>query len=85
VPRHAHPGPDGPARAYCEAEEVRPQRPYLDRNRDIVAASDVLIACPKGPEQRRSGTWSTVRYARQARLPILIVWPDGEVSDDAIA
>ena len=51
----------------------------LDRNRDIVDSSMILVACPKGPEQDRSGTWFTVRYARTlADVRIVVIWPDGK-------
>lgn len=40
-------------------------RPYLVRNREIVDDTDVLIAAPGRDEEAiRSGTWSTIRYAR---------------------
>lgn len=46
----------------------------LKRNRDIVAHSDVLIAGPlQDAEELRSGTWATVRYARQAGLPVVML------------
>ena len=61
--------------------EARPPKPYLDRDRDIVNETDRLIATPKGmTEERRSGTWATVRYARLLARPIIIVYPDGHVS-----
>lgn len=53
---------------------------YLARNRQIVEHSQVLIAAPKGAEELRSGTWSTVRYARKRGVPVTIVWPDGAVT-----
>lgn len=56
-----------------------PAKPYLVRNRDIVDATDVLIALPDGPERRESGTWSTVRYAAKLRRPVTICYPDGTV------
>lgn len=56
--------------------------PYLDRNRRIVDACEVLVACPKGPEEMRSGTWATVRYARKQGKQIVIIWPDGEVTTE---
>ena len=52
-------------------------KPYLDRNKDIVNASEGMFAAPRGPEELRSGTWSTIRYARKCRKKVLIVWPDG--------
>jgi hypothetical protein len=56
-------------------------KPYLDRNKDIVDACDRLLALPKGPEEQRSGTWSTIRYAKQVKKPITICWPNGEVTE----
>lgn len=63
------------------SDEVRPARDYLDRNRCIVDACDVLAACPKGPEEQRSGTWSTIRYARKQGKRVVIFWPDGEATE----
>ena len=51
----------------------------LERNRIIVDGCDLLIACPAGPEERRSGTWYTVRYARRQGKPVVILWADGGV------
>ena len=62
------------------ADETRPPLDYLTRNRNIVDACDVLLACPKGPEERRSGTWSTIRYARKCGKRVVIFWPNGEVT-----
>lgn len=59
-----------------------PQRP-LDRNRTIVDGCDVLAACPKGPEELRSGTWACVRYARRVGRRVVYFWPDGTVTEDA--
>lgn len=52
---------------------VLPGKPYLERNKDIVVATTTLIATPKTDlEELRSGTWSTVRFARkmQNRNPL---------------
>jgi hypothetical protein len=66
-------------RATCVCDLVMPPRPFLIRNRDLVSESDVVIACPRETiEQfRGSGTWATIRYARRAKKPLVIVWPDG--------
>lgn len=54
--------------------------PPLDRNPLIVSNAQVLVACPRGfEEERRSGTWATVRYARRSCVPIVFIWPDGTV------
>lgn len=68
------------AKAYCH--EIRDPLPCLERNTIIVNACDVLIACPKGPGERRSGTWFTVRFARSCGKRIVIVWPDGKVTEE---
>lgn len=62
-------------------ETMRPF-PYLERNRQIVDGCNVLLACPKGPEEQRSGTWSTVRYARKKGKRVVIFWPDGKVTEE---
>ena len=59
---------------------VKPEKPPLVRDKDIVDFSDFLIACPDGKEKLRSGTWATVRYARKQGKKIFIVYPDGTVS-----
>ncbi len=80
-----HP-PDNPIfRAFCnklfpsEFTEVRPTFGYIIRNTHIVnEGRDLLIACPfESNEIIRSGTWTTVRYAKKISRPVLIVCPDG--------
>ena len=54
-------------------------KPYLQRNKDIVDETDLLIACPNTKKEvLRSGTWSTVRYARKRKKEVLIIYPDGK-------
>lgn len=56
----------------------RPFKPYLQRNRDIVDESDILIAAPStANERQRSGTWATVRYARSQGKLVFLILPDG--------
>ena len=74
----AHPGDIPAKRAHCAADETRPVAPTLARNRAIVDATDILLACPACEEYTRSGTWATVRYARRGQ-PLIIVMPDGEI------
>ncbi len=80
---HGHP-PTNPAyRAdltFRETDIVYPAKPYLVRNHDIVDATQTLIAAPaEHTEQLRSGTWSTIRYARKRRKHTIIVYPDGSI------
>lgn len=59
---------------------VKPEKPPLDRNKDIVNEADFLIATPKeSTEVLRSGTWATIRYARKAKKPVYIIFPNGAV------
>lgn len=74
-----HPPSDDKHRAFKTNALVLVTRPYLERNHDIVDACDVLIAAPKEViEQRRSGTWATVRYARKIGKPVVILAPEPE-------
>jgi len=59
---------------------ILPQKDYVDRDYDIVDASDEMFATPRGAEQVRSGTWTTVRYARRRGRRITIIWPNGSVT-----
>lgn len=44
---------------------IMPEAPALKRNKSIIWAGDILIACPKEPKEvLRSGTWSCIRYAQ---------------------
>lgn len=69
-----YPGTEGQARS-MKCTDVLPVRPFLERNKDIVNDCDLLIGCPSDPnkEELRSGTWSTIRYARKIGKPILII------------
>lgn len=78
----AHPGDWPPLQSQesiASSNEVLRCRPNLTRNQDIVNACDPIIACPEGPEKKRSGTWFTIRCARNAGKRIVIVHPDGDV------
>lgn len=52
---------------------------YRKRNHFIVELADALIAFPEGPEEshRRSGTWMTVRMAREKGIPVRVFPLDG--------
>jgi hypothetical protein len=75
-----HPPSNPIKRAFCGPGLTArwPEADYLTRNRQIVHATDMLVACPKETkEQRRSGVWYTVRCARDKGVPVLVVPPDG--------
>jgi hypothetical protein len=63
------------------AIEIKPAKAPLVRNRDIVTASEMMIACPAQPDEiQRSGTWATYRYARAMGKPVKLVAPSGYVT-----
>lgn len=76
-----HPPKNHSKRAWCNRGNISgctvlPEEEYLTRNRLIVASTDVLIAMPRTmTEEQRSGTWSTVRYARKMRKTVHILNP----------
>lgn len=79
VKRIAHPPDDDKLRSFCGSEIVMPRKPYIERNRDIVDNSYILIGCPKSKKEMiRSGTWATIRYAKRIGKPVIIFYPDGE-------
>jgi hypothetical protein len=85
-----HPPSDPKLRAFCDwslPHEARPPRPYLERNKDIVAeAVDGLLAAPRQMVEpanlRGEGTWTTVGYARRAGRRTWIIWPDGTFREE---
>lgn len=79
---HAHPPHLTTRRAFTIADREWPPMPYLERNRAIVDACTLLYVGPGGPEQVHSGTWATVRYARKRGRHIIIIWPDGHLTEE---
>ncbi len=54
------------------------------RNRAVVDACDLLLACPPvAVEEPRSRTWTAVRYARRVGRPVVLVYPDGTIDPGA--
>lgn len=76
-----HPPSDSSLRAFCDHDVTSGPKPYLVRNRDIVDASSVLVACPGTmKEEKFHRTWYTIRYALSIpSFPVVIIWPDGQV------
>lgn len=73
------------SRAFCEGgfndRIIHKTKPYLERNKDIVDSSEILIACPNSDQEKlRSGTWATIRYAREKKRVIYIIFPTGRIS-----
>jgi hypothetical protein len=75
-----HPPRIGFKRAFFPADETRPGYDYLTRNKHIVNESEEMIATPgEFEEQLRSGTWSTIRFARRTGKPVHVILPDGRL------
>lgn len=67
-------------RAFCDVNEQHVEQPPLVRNRCIVEDANVMLATPRSAtEELRSGTWATIRHARRAGKPLLLILPDGTV------
>lgn len=74
-----HPPTDNKLRAFCQGNTLLPPKKYLIRNKDIVNSSDFCIFFPPGPEILKSGTWSTIRYAKKINKKYMLVYPDGNI------
>ena len=82
-----HPPTNPKNRAYCgvgldpDDTLILPPKAYFVRDRDVVNASQVMVACPKQyfetEDKMPGGTWYTIYYTRSVKLPLAIVWPNG--------
>lgn len=71
-----HPPEEPRGRAFCDGDVILPEKPFLVRNRDIVDASHLVLAAPKTAEEvLRSGTWATIRYARNEEKVLRVLQP----------
>jgi len=60
-----HPPEKTYMRAYKKGDFYHPTKPYIVRDKDIVNDTEHLIGSPLDVEVIRSGTWTTIRYARK--------------------
>lgn len=75
-----HPSNMPQMRAFCKGGQFLPAKPPLDRNKDIVKASDKMIIAPATDhEVLRSGTWMTYRYAKGMGKEVILVTLSGLV------
>jgi len=89
IHRIIHPPDRVSKRAFCQRRspetcQVLDEKPYLDRNRDIVRAANTMYGFPRElsePVQTRSGTWYTIRQARKTQTLCHIIYPDGRILD----
>lgn len=60
-----HPPVDPKLRAGKVGNEMRDEKPYIERNHNIVDETGNLFVAPRTKEEQvRSGTWATYRYAK---------------------
>ena len=78
----AHPPDVATLRAFHPSTVIREPRPYLTRNADIVSDVEEMMALPKRMNGQ-GGTWWTIRHARTHGCPLLIVAPDGTITESA--
>lgn len=77
-----HPPLNPKLRASCgqKGDDIREEKDYLIRNRDIASECDLLYVVPvTSREHLRSGTWSTARYAYAAGKLVLVIQGDGSI------
>lgn len=79
-----YPPTDPKNRAWCEFDITMPEEDYHVRDQRMVHDSQMLLATPHGPEYPRSGTWTTIRFARGLLRPIKIIWPDGSITEENV-
>jgi hypothetical protein len=72
-----HP-PNNPSnRGFYGGDEMRTPRSYLERNRNIVLSSDVLLVVPaESQQQPRGGTWYTYNFAGKCAVPRVLFLPE---------
>lgn len=76
-----HPPSSPRLRARKSGSWSYPPKPYLERNRDIVEACNVLVATPKSMADRKGETWWTILAASRAGKRVLVIRPDGIVDE----
>ena len=73
------------ASSFCKGDIILKPKKYLDRNKSIVDKTDILIAFPSTNEEViRSGTWSTIRYAKNKGKKILLLRVSDKIKEGEI-
>jgi hypothetical protein len=64
-------------------DEVRDLKPFIARDHDIVDETEEMVATPvTEDEEVRSGTWTTVRYARKQNRKVTVLNPKKTIKFD---
>ena len=71
-------------RAHSTSQQIAEPVAPMQRNRDIVAQADTMLACPSNYTEikRGSGTWATIKFSRRAKKPLYIIFPDGTILEE---
>ena len=71
-----HPPKSSEQQGFFGGDEVREPLGYLQRDRNIVDATDVLLVVPLQNEwQPKGGTWYTHDYAVKTGKPVNVIYP----------
>ena len=69
-----HPPKSPNSRAFTKCNEYRDPLPYIPRDKKIVDETEFLFGAPLTDEEViRSGTWTTIRYAKKLQKPYKIL------------
>ena len=85
---HIHPPRNEEIRAFLKDKpdnsrsikiKLYDERPYIERNHDIVDVCEIMVAAPKEfKEQSESDTWATIRYSKMKKRRTITIYPDGK-------
>lgn len=80
---HVHPPTKNVNRAFCtirtNQDTIYQPKGYHERNNDIVAMCDMLIGAPNTLYYNsHSGTWYTIKLAKDTGKPFIIIYPNGQ-------
>jgi hypothetical protein len=77
-----HPPIKESKRAFCKVDEEAEAKEYLDRNDDIAADTEELVACPSTFQRvPYSGTWATVTRAERRGRKVTFIFRDGSMRE----
>jgi hypothetical protein len=84
IPLYCHPPIDPSKRAFVKSDVTFKEKPYLKRNMDIAMACERLYVTPKEQYEqwRGSGTWATYRYGKKHYREVIVIFPDGSLSQE---
>lgn len=73
-----HPPLSNEQQGFFGGDEINKPAGYLQRDRAIVDATELLIVVPlQTTWQPKGGTWYTASYAKKKTKPYIIFYPDG--------